>query len=145
MSEGALAASQTFTININGANDAAIISGAATGSTVEASGVANRALGTPTVTGTLTNTDVDNPHDTFTAIETPTASAGGYGSFAITANGVWTYTLDETNSAVQALNVGGTLTDTFTVTTVDGTANWSRSPSRAPTTRPSFPAPRPAR
>ncbi|MBR1209890.1 VCBS domain-containing protein [Bradyrhizobium sp. JYMT SZCCT0180] len=122
VSEGALAASQTFTININGANDAAIISGAATGSTVEASGVANRALGTPTVTGTLTNTDVDNPHDTFTAIETPTASAGGYGSFAITANGVWTYMLDETNSAVQALNVGGTLTDTFTVTTIDGTA-----------------------
>ncbi|MBR1196058.1 VCBS domain-containing protein [Bradyrhizobium sp. AUGA SZCCT0240] len=122
VSDGALAASQTFTIAINGTNDAAVISGAATGSTVEASGVANRALGAPTVTGTLTNTDVDNPHDTFTAIETPIASAGGYGSFAITANGVWTYTLDETNAAVQALNVGGTLTDTFTVTTVDGTA-----------------------
>jgi hypothetical protein len=40
----------------------------------------------------------------------------------MTAAGVWTYTLDNTNSAVQALNVGGTLTDTFTVTTIDGTA-----------------------
>ena len=40
----------------------------------------------------------------------------------MTAAGVWTYTLDNANSAVQALNVGGTLTDTFTVTTVDGTA-----------------------
>ena len=40
----------------------------------------------------------------------------------MTADGVWTYTVDEANSAVQALNVGGTLTDTFTVTTVDGTA-----------------------
>ena len=39
----------------------------------------------------------------------------------MTAAGVWTYTLDNANSAVQALNVGGTLTDSFTVTTVDGT------------------------
>ena len=35
---------------------------------------------------------------------------------------MWTYTLDNSNPAVQALNVGQTLTDTFTVTTVDGTA-----------------------
>ena len=34
----------------------------------------------------------------------------------MTAAGVWTYTLDNANSAVQALNVGDTLTDTFTVT-----------------------------
>ena len=40
----------------------------------------------------------------------------------MTAAGVWAYTLNDANSAVQALNVGGTLTDTFTVTTVDGTA-----------------------
>ena len=40
----------------------------------------------------------------------------------MTADGVWTYTLDNNNCAVQALNAGGTLTDTFTVTTVDGTA-----------------------
>ena len=40
----------------------------------------------------------------------------------MTAAGVWTYTLDNANSTVQALNVGDTLTDTFTVTTVDGTA-----------------------
>src|SRR5207253_1948186 len=38
------------------------------------------------------------------------------------AAGVWTYTLNNSNSTVQALNVGGTLTDTFTVNTVDGTA-----------------------
>ena len=39
----------------------------------------------------------------------------------MTAAGVWAYTLDNANSAVQALNVGDTLTDSFTVTTVDGT------------------------
>ena len=73
------------------------------------------------MTGTLTDTDVDNAPNTFTAVSSPTASAGGYGTFTMTAAGVWTYTLNEANSAVQALNVGGTLTDTFTVTTEDGT------------------------
>ena len=109
------------TITITGSNDTAIISGTATGSVIEAGGVANAAPGTPTATGTLTDTDVDNPPNTFTAVG-PTASDAGYGSFTMTAAGVWTYTLDNANSAVQALNVGGTLTDTFTVTTIDGTA-----------------------
>ena len=35
----------------------------------------------------------------------------------MTADGVWTYTLDNANSAVQALNDCDTLTDCFTVTT----------------------------
>src|SRR2546427_532817 len=39
----------------------------------------------------------------------------------MTAGGVWTYTVNNNNATVQGLNVGGTLTDTFTVTTVDGT------------------------
>jgi VCBS repeat-containing protein len=122
VSDGTLEADQTFTIAINGVNDAAVISGAATGSTVEAGGVANTTLGAPTTTGTLTDADVDNTPNSFTPVSSPTASAGGYGTYTMTAHGVWTYTLDETNSAVQALNVGGTLTDSFTVTTVDGTA-----------------------
>jgi VCBS repeat-containing protein len=40
----------------------------------------------------------------------------------MTAGRVWSYTLDNANAAVQALQIGQTLTDTFTVTTVDGTA-----------------------
>ena len=120
--DGTLSASQTFTVTINGTNDAAIISGTTTRSVIEAGGVANATHGTPTATGTLTNTDVDNPPNTFTAVSLPTASAGGYGTFTMTAAGVWTYTLNDANSAVQALNVGGTLTDSFTVTTQDGTA-----------------------
>jgi VCBS repeat-containing protein len=38
----------------------------------------------------------------------------------MTAAGVWTHTLDNGNCAVQALDVGHTLADTFTVTTADG-------------------------
>lgn len=121
VSDGTLSAGQTFTVAINGTNDAAIVSGATTGSAIEAGDVVAAAPAAPTATGTLTATDVDNPHDAFTAIESPTASTGGYGTFTMTTAGAWTYTLNEASGAVQALNVGGTLTDTFTVTTVDGT------------------------
>ncbi len=120
VSDGTLSADQTFTIAINGTNDAAIISGTTIGSSIEAGGVANSAHGT-TATGTLTDTDVDNTPNTFTAVSSPTASAGGHGTFTMTAAGVWTYTVNNADSAVQALNVGDTLTDSFTVATVDGT------------------------
>ena len=46
---------------------------------------------------------------------------GSYGSYSINTSGVWTYTLDNANLAVQGLNEGQTLEDTFTVTTEDGT------------------------
>ena len=48
---------QVVTITINGTNDAAIISGTTTGSVTEAGACT---YGTPTATGTLTDTDVDN-------------------------------------------------------------------------------------
>ncbi|UPK04528.1 VCBS domain-containing protein [Bradyrhizobium sp. 170] len=121
VSDGTLSANQPFTIAINGTNDAAIISGATNGTAIEASGVANTALGALSATGTLTSTDVDDAPNSFTAVNTPTASAGGFGTFTMTAAGVWTYTINDSNSAVQALNVGDKLTDSFTVTTVDGT------------------------
>ena len=110
---------QVVTITITGSNDAAVISGTTTGSVTEAG---SATPGTPTATGTLIDTDVDNPFNTFTAVSSPTPSASGYGSFTMTAAGVWTYTLDNANSVVEALGAGETLTDTFTVTTVDGTA-----------------------
>ena len=102
---------QLVIITISGRNDAAVISGAANGSVTEAGGVAN---GTPTATGDLNSTDVDNnPNDAWTAVGT-TPGASGYGSYTLTAAGLWTYTLDNSNAAVQALNAGETLTDTFT-------------------------------
>ncbi len=110
---------KVVSITINGANDAAVITGTATGTVVEAGGVANGTVGTPTATGNLDSTDVDNPNDAWTAVGTATASASGYGSYTLAAAGVWTYTLDNSNPTVQALNVGQTLTDTFAVKTID--------------------------
>src|SRR5690606_1216458 len=43
-----------------------------------------------------------------------------YGSVTINANGGYTYTLDNTNAAVQALAVGETLTDSVQYTLSDG-------------------------
>jgi VCBS repeat-containing protein len=51
----------------------------------------------------------------------PTESAGGYDTFLMTAAGAWAY-MPDNNSALNALNTGDTLTDTFTVHTIDGTA-----------------------
>jgi VCBS repeat-containing protein len=124
VSDGTASASQNFTIGIDGVNDEAIIAGDTGGSVGEGPTSLARfaAAHSPRVaTGTLTSTDVDDEPDTFTAVSSPTASDGGYGTFTMTADGVWTYTLDDSNSAVQALNVGDTLTDTFTVTSIDGT------------------------
>jgi VCBS repeat-containing protein len=122
VSDGTLSAAQPFTIAINGTNDAAVISGATNGTAIEAGSIANAALGGLSASGTLTSTDVDNAPNTFAAVDTPAASARGFGTFTMTATGVWTYTVNNANGAVQALNVGDKLTDSFTVTTIDGTA-----------------------
>ena len=113
---------QLVTITINGTNDIAVITGPVAAAVIEAGGVANGTSGTPTATGDLNSTDVDNPNDTWTAVGSPTASANGYGSYTLTTAGVWVYTLDNSSAAVQALNVGDTLTDSFTVTTIGGAA-----------------------
>ncbi|MFZ2318493.1 MAG: VCBS domain-containing protein, partial [Pseudomonas sp.] len=105
---------QPVTITITGSNDAAVIAGTTSGAVVEDSP-------SNTVSGTLTATDVDNSSNVFQAISTPTASQSGYGTFTITAGGVWTYSLDNSNPAVNALNTTGSLSDTFTVRAEDGT------------------------
>ena len=111
--------SKVVIIIIAGTNDAAVITGDTTGAVVEAGGVANGTPGTPTDTGDLNFTDVDNPNDAWEEVSFPTAST--YGTFTLTAAGLWTYTLDDNNAAVQALNAGDTLIDTFTAVTTDGT------------------------
>ena len=113
---------QTITITIAGTNDAAVISGDTTGAVLEAGGASNGTPGTPVATGDLNSTDVDNPSDSWNAVGSAITSDNGYGTYTLTAAGVWTYSLNNSNLTVQALNVGQTLTDTFTTTTMDGTA-----------------------
>ena len=119
-SDGALTSNTgTVTITVQGANDAASISGNASGSVTEAGGVNNAVGGTPTDTGTLFASDDDNAANVFQA-QSNVATA--HGSFSITAGGTWTYTLnDTTDPLVAALNVSQTLGDSFTVKSQDGT------------------------
>src|SRR5262249_16035288 len=78
--------------------------------------------GTPTATGDLLATDVDNPTDVFQVVAAGAATTNGYGTYGVTAAGVWTYTLDNSNATVQALNdTSPPLTDTFTVFSQDRT------------------------
>ncbi|MCT2579676.1 VCBS domain-containing protein, partial [Mesorhizobium sp. P13.3] len=99
---------QLITISITGTNDAAIIAGTTSGAVDE-----DGADAPVTATGSLTASDVDNTANAFQAASGNGDS--GYGSFSIDAAGNWTYTLDDTNPAVDALNDGDPLSDSFTV------------------------------
>ncbi len=114
--------SQTISISIDGTNDAAVIGGTVSGNVIEAGGVANGTTNTPTASGTLTAADVDNADDSFAVVSAPTLAANGYGSYTIDAGGNWSYALDNGHAAVQALNAGDTLTDSFSVASIDGTS-----------------------
>lgn len=54
---------------------------------------------------------------------TPETISGAYGSqLVIDEDGNWTYTADNSNAAIQALDTGDTLTEVFTVTSNNGTS-----------------------
>ncbi|HDZ8836880.1 TPA: VCBS domain-containing protein [Aeromonas veronii] len=102
---------QNLSITVTGTNDGSIIAGLNTGSTSEDSPQA--------VTGRLTIADVDDGQAHFVAQN----AAGSYGSLTLTEDGQWSYQLDNSKAAVQALKTGDSVTDTFTVTSADGTTH----------------------
>jgi T1SS-143 domain-containing protein len=67
--------------------------------------------------GDLTVSDFDHDQSTFQ----PQTSTSALGVFTLTSNGHWTYAADNSNPAIQALGAGNKLTDTFTVSSADGT------------------------
>lgn len=105
-------ATQDVSIVVVGSNDAAAIAGTSTGTVAEDS--------TLTTSGALVVTDVDASEAQFQAQANVT---GAHGTFNIDASGRWTYTLDNAAADVQALDTGESLTDSFTVRSLDGTAN----------------------
>ena len=75
------------------------------------------------VTGVLTVTDTDAGEDRFQAPD-PATLQGTFGSFTFDPEtGAWSYTLDDDADAVQALPEGEQVTDSLTVTSLDGTAS----------------------
>src|SRR4029079_16867509 len=96
------------TITVHGTNDAPSITNAGTGEVTEDVGTASVATGTAQAV---------DPDDTVSYVS---ASAGGtYGTFAIGTNGAWSYTLDNSLSATNALDTTDTATELFTITVKD--------------------------
>ncbi|WP_439393019.1 VCBS domain-containing protein [Bradyrhizobium sp. PMVTL-01] len=116
-------AQAVLTITITGTNDAPVITSSATqaqGTVREAGNFDNGSIdaGTPSVSGTLTSSDVDH---NATATWSLNSTSGTYGSIAIDpATGKWTYTVDATaGSAADKLAEGDSKTETFTATVTD--------------------------
>ncbi|MFN9913560.1 MAG: VCBS domain-containing protein, partial [Pirellulaceae bacterium] len=131
---GGLTATQQVTITIQGANDAPV-SQDDTNIAAEAGGYANGVAGVNPTGNVLSNdSDVDSVANGESktvigvAAGTPANASGSvgsnvvgtYGSLVIGANGSYTYTVDNTNVAVQALRLTGqTLSEVFTYTMAD--------------------------
>ncbi|WP_238909661.1 retention module-containing protein [Achromobacter ruhlandii] len=107
-------ATKTITVDITGTNDAAVITPSKPGD--DAGTVQEDKI--YTANGKLDVTDKDAGQATF---QPQTDFAGKYGTFSIDANGNWTFKLDNDAKAVQQLGAKEHLTETFTVTTADGT------------------------
>lgn len=103
---------QVVTLTITGTNDLASISGTSTGTVAEDTTLAS--------SGVLTVADVDHGEAQFQA---QTHAVGTYGSFAIAADGNWTYAMNNAAANVQALAAGEQVTDNFTVVSQDGSAS----------------------
>ena len=103
----------TVDITVDPVNDPGLIGGKTDGSVKEDTPAET------SVSGILKVSDPDSGDAEFNAkVDSP----GDYGFFSIDKDGNWTYTLDNSNPAVQALKEGETKFDTFSVSSVDGTS-----------------------
>ncbi|HYO76659.1 MAG TPA: Ig-like domain-containing protein, partial [Thermoanaerobaculia bacterium] len=111
VTDGTANAAQTFTLIVANVNDAPVAA-------ADAAALTEDAATTVAIGNVLANdTDVDTG-DTLTA--TPVAASGTYGNLTIAANGAFSYTIDNTRAAVQALANGATQTDVFNYVVLDG-------------------------
>ena len=106
---------QVITIAITGVNDILVIGGVSTGQATEDTGAFLN------VSGALTIADTDANDVPVFVVQTNTNGSAGLGTFNLTADGAWSYTADNTQAAIQALDTGITTTDTFTAMSADGT------------------------
>jgi VCBS repeat-containing protein len=97
-------------------DDPATIGGVDTGAVQEDVAVTSNNIST---SGTLTIADPDIGESTFQAA----TINGTYGDLTIDTAGNWTYTADNTQAAIQQLDVTESITDTLTVTSFDGTTH----------------------
>ena len=107
----------TLSITIDGTNDGPVANADAASIAEDAASVAGDVLSNDTdadTGATLTVAEIGGQ-----AGDVGNAVAGSYGSVTLNADGSYSYSLDNGNGAVQALNVGDSLTDSFTYTVTD--------------------------
>ncbi|MBO8087516.1 MAG: VCBS domain-containing protein [Marichromatium sp.] len=109
---------QTVTVTITGTNDVPEISGIDAGSIKEDTNTSGWFGALLSTSGKLDIVDIDNGESSFH----PVTTIGEYGLFNMDTNGNWQYTALNMDSRIQTLGVGESLTDTFTVTSYDGSA-----------------------
>jgi gliding motility-associated-like protein len=105
-----------FNIDIEGTPDPAVIGGDVLGSVTE-----DRNLNADEHLediGLLTISDPDGPSE---EIFTAGIYNGAFGKLELTANGVWTYTIDNSLKIVQNLNFGQSFVDNVIIQSIDGT------------------------
>src|SRR5438445_359305 len=100
-------ASQLVTVTIHGTNDVPVLGGVATGAVTEDVGVV---AGDLTTGGALTIADVDQGQSSF-AVQPGTALNTSYANFTLDAAGNWSYTAADSQTAIQQLGAGQSLTD----------------------------------
>ena len=126
---GGLAASETFNIAVTTTPNTPPTAVADTADATEKGGIANGSGGSPASGNVLTNDTDPDAGDTKTVTAVSfgatagtlgTALAGAHGSLVLNAAGAFTYTVNETDAAVQALRQStNTLTDVFSYTMRD--------------------------
>jgi len=92
------------------------------GAVTEDNGAAGVAAITLMTSGVLTIADVDQGQSNFTA-QAGTTGGNNYGTFTLAGDGHWSYSADNTQTAIQQLGAGQSLTDSFTAVSSDGTAS----------------------
>jgi large repetitive protein len=105
-------ASATLTVSVQGSDDPTTITGTLAGAVQEDV--------TASAVGSLTAADPESGSVAFTP---QAATAGVYGNFSITGGGAWIYTLANSSANVQALRVGESVSETFSVAAGSATAS----------------------
>ncbi|RBP46029.1 VCBS repeat-containing protein [Roseimicrobium gellanilyticum] len=133
--DGTASAGATLTITIFGTNDAPVANADTNWAKEDVSDASGNVLQTLAHAGApsgsfsdIADTDVDIESLTVSAVNgsganVGSAVAGTYGTLTLGASGAYSYILNDAHASVQALDDGETLTDVFTYTATDGTAN----------------------
>ena len=105
---------QVIKVTITGVDDVEVLGGVSTANVTEDTGE------TLTASGALTVTDVDVDDTAAFIAQVDTAGSSGLGKFNLGADGAWTYSVDNSLTAVQNFSAGNNGVESFTAVTADG-------------------------